>query len=90
MAVRHRNDTHQHLMGTAKLLQLVHVQNRLAILSMIAGRICIECGQHIQAIFFESPVTHQRLTQTASTDQDCIGGIIIAEELLDIFDQTFT
>ena len=74
----------------AKLLQLVHMQDGFTVVRLLGNRICIECGQHIQAVLLKTLIAHQRLTQTACTNQHGIGGIVIAKKLLNVIDQTLT
>ena len=71
------------------MLQLIDMINRLTFIRLVHSRFFIECSQNIQTVGLKALVAHQRLTQLARTDQHRIGGVIIAQKLLDVIDQSF-
>ena len=84
---RHGDDAHEDLMGPAELGQLRHIVNRLALVGLFHFGPGIERRQDVQAVFVEALIGHQGLAQLTGADKDRVGGIVIAQELLDIIDQ---
>ena len=89
LSIRCRNgyDAHQNLIGPAEAFQLLHGIDRMTILRLIHLGINVETSQNVQAVFLKTLMIHQRLTQLACTDQNCIRGVVVAKKLLNILNQ---
>ena len=87
---RHGDDAHEHLMELTVVLQLGDGIDGLSVLGFLHSGGHIEGRLDVQAIGLEAAVGHQSQTQLARTDEHCIRGIVITQELLDIVNQSFS
>ena len=75
-------------MGSAELGKLRHVINRLALLGFLDLGIGIEGRQNIQTVLVKALIAHKGLTQLTRADKHRVGGVVVAQELLDVIDQS--
>ena len=87
---RYRDNTHPHLMQPAKAFQLIHGIDGFPLLGLLCSGCNIKSRQNVQTVFIKAVVAQKSLTQLAGTDKNSIGGIVIAQELLDIFDEVLS
>ena len=84
---RDGDDAHQHLVGAAILGQSGNGKDRLALVGLLHLGAAVKGCHDVQAVFIKALISHQCLAQLTGTDEDGIGGVVIAQELLDIVNQ---
>ena len=84
------DDTHEHLVLSAEGFQLFHGENGLAAVGVLRHRPDVKGRQNVQTVGFKALVVQQGLAQFAGADHHSIGGVVIAQELLDIIDEVQT
>ena len=64
--------------------------DRLSLIGLFRCGIGIKGSQDIQAIGVKAMVAQQCLPQFSRTDQHGVGGVVIAQKLLNVFDEAFS
>ena len=81
------DDAHQDLVELAVVLQLGDGVHRLAVLCLFDGGGDIEGSLDVQTVSLEAGIGHQGQTQLARANEHRIGGVVVAQKLLDVVDQ---
>ncbi len=81
------DDAHKHLVGAAEFGQLRQIVNGLTLLGPLDLGSDVEGGQNVQAVLVEALIAHQGLPQLARADEHGVGGVVVAQKLLDVVDQ---